>query len=800
MATPTPEELKRQQDYEASVKRVQEYYKAIGFSTNTITKNTDVLKNDSIALKEAVRVAEDYFDRMSFSTRDLAQTFSNVLEDVKGTNVHANKGVAAFKQLNNIAEDLSRHQEGINKLDAKELENLQKKFNKNKSILFDSIDLIKTKDTQSQLEKNLLAEYEEAIAKGYTRLQIEEILGKKIQDELDTEKNITKELNVRGAMLKGTVGLMDKLGLSAFTQVMNIDKANDALDEEYRKTNDINGAFKAATKQLFEGLKHALNDPATSLVVYGAIAKKAFSSLGNDIKKLYHEFTEINKETAVLGRSLGTSEENAHHMVEETKALGRTMGDVTFVGKDYAKTMEAAANSLGLQVNLGSETYHELTKMTEMMGLSHDESIQIYKLGKLNNQEIGSTNKSMAVSIIAAQKQYGIQVNAKQVFQEIGKLNAGITANFKQNPEALAKAVVQAKALGSNLDKMDAAASSLLNFEQSIQDELEAELLTGKQINLEKAREAALNNDQVGFMNAIAEQTGNIADYNKMNRLQQEAMAKAFGFTRTELAGMLQEQEVYNKLGDISGKTAEEQLAIARERGLSEEDSLVKSLQQQAQTEKLEKTFQGLKETIAGLVSGPLGQMVGQIAEMLNSTGGLATIIGIMATSGILKLVAGFMSLVKIMRAARALSIGKAIADAWGAAMSGPQSLITGGIAGLAVGAGLTAAIMAATSMGKSDDMFSGYGERTLITPKGSYALNNNDTVIAGTNLFRGNDVYSGPKDSINLTGGTDAKLEALTKSIEAVASRPITVQANTDTIMRLNTAQSQYGSPNLFA
>jgi hypothetical protein len=192
--------------------------------------------------------------------------------------------------------------------------------------------------------------------------------------------------------------------------------------------------------------------------------------------------------------------------------------------------------------------------------------------------------------------------------------------------------------------------------------------------------------------------------------------------------------------------------------------------------------------------------MVGQIAEMLNSTGGLATIIGIMATSGILKLVAGFMSLVKIMRAARALSIGKAIADAWGAAMSGPQSLITGGIAGLAVGAGLTAAIMAATSMGKSDDMFSGYGERTLITPKGSYALNNNDTVIAGTNLFRGNDVYSGPKDSINLTGGTDAKLEALTKSIEAVASRPITVQANTDTIMRLNTAQSQYGSPNLFA
>jgi hypothetical protein len=802
MATPqlTPEELKRQIDYEASVKRAQEYYKAIGFSTATIAKNTEILKSDSKALQEAVRVAEDYFDRMAFSTRDLAQTFSNVLEDVKGTNIHANKGVAAFKQLNNIAGDLARHQEGLNKLEIKELENLQKKFSKNKDILFDSIDLIKNKKEQSQLEKNLLAEYEEASKLGLGRVEIEKILGKKIQDELETEKNITKELNVSGAILKSTVGLMDKLGLGAFTQVMNLEKANEALDDEYRKTGDLKKAFSAATAELFNGLKHALNDPVTSLAVYGSIAKKAFTSFGNDVKNLYHGFVEINKESATLGRSLGTSSENAHHIVEETKSIGRAMGDVTLTGNDYAKTMAAAAESLGLQVDLGGETYHELAKMNEMMGLTADESTQIYKLGKLNNQELSKTNQEIAAGVVSAQKQLKIQINAKQVFQEIGKLNAGITTNFKQNPEALAKAVVQAKALGSNLDKMDAAASSLLNFEQSIQNELEAELLTGKKINLEKAREAALNNDQVGFMNAIAEQTGTIAEYNEMNRFQQEAIAKAFGFQRTELAGMLQEQEVFNKLGDISGKTAEEQLAIARERGLSEEDSLVKSLQQQAQTEKLEKTFEGLKETIAGLVSGPLGQMVGKMAEMLNTTGGIATIIGIMATSGITKLIVGFASLAKAARIVRGIEIGSTIAKAWGAAMSGPQALLTGGLAGLAIGAGLTAAIMAATSIDTADDMFSGYGDRTLVTPKGSYALNNSDTVIAGTNLFRGNDVYSGPKDSINLTGGVDSKLEALTNSITALASRPVTIKANTDTIMRLNTAQSQYGSPNLFA
>jgi hypothetical protein len=250
----------------------------------------------------------------------------------------------------------------------------------------------------------------------------------------------------------------------------------------------------------------------------------------------------------------------------------------------------------------------------------------------------------------------------------------------------------------------------------------------------------------------------------------------------------------------VTGKTAEEQLRIARERGLSEQDSLVVSLQQQASAEKLEKTFQSLKETIAGLVEGPLGQMVGSIAEMLNSTGGIATVITVMATSGIAKLIIGFGSLIKAARALKALEIGSAIASGWRAAMSSPTSLLTGGLAGLALGGVLTAAIMSSVGSAKADDMFSGYGDRTLITPKGSYALNNNDTVIAGTNLFRGNDVISGPVDSINLTGGVESKLEAMTRSIADLASRPVTVNAGTDAILRLQTAQSQYGAPNSFA
>ena len=64
---------------------------------------------------------------------------------------------------------------------------------------------------------------------------------------------------------------------------------------------------------------------------------------------------------------------------------------------------------------------------------------------------------------------------------------------------------------------------------------------------------------------------------------------------------------------------------------------------------------------------------------------------------------------------------------------------LLGGAAGLASGV-----------MSKADDM-SGYGARALVTPTATVALNNNDTVIAGTDLYKGDDVTSFPKGAINL-------------------------------------------------
>ena len=67
-----------------------------------------------------------------------------------------------------------------------------------------------------------------------------------------------------------------------------------------------------------------------------------------------------------------------------------------------------------------------------------------------------------------------------------------------------------------------------------------------------------------------------------------------------------------------------------------------------------------------------------------------------------------------------------------------------------AIGALAVMGIPALYSMTKGDDIISGYGSRMLVTPTGNVALNNNDTVIAGTKLFSEGALRTGGDSELN--------------------------------------------------
>ena len=64
-------------------------------------------------------------------------------------------------------------------------------------------------------------------------------------------------------------------------------------------------------------------------------------------------------------------------------------------------------------------------------------------------------------------------------------------------------------------------AESLLDFESSIEKQLEAQVLLGRQLNLDKARELSLAGDLEGVLEEVKNQVG-AEEFSKLNVIQRK--------------------------------------------------------------------------------------------------------------------------------------------------------------------------------------------------------------------------------------------------------------------------------------
>jgi len=109
-------------------------------------------------------------------------------------------------------------------------------------------------------------------------------------------------------------------------------------------------------------------------------------------------------------------------------------------------------------------------------------------------------------------------------------------AEFSQDGAAgMAKAAVEAAKVGTNLGQILGAADSLLKFESSITAQFEAQVLTGKMINTERARQLALDGDIAGLTSEIQSIVGGVGDIQSLNVLQRRSVADAIGISVGDL-------------------------------------------------------------------------------------------------------------------------------------------------------------------------------------------------------------------------------------------------------------------------
>lgn len=620
-------------------------------------------------------------------------------------------------------------------------------------------------DTLISKKMSSLSKDEQSLV--FTRLNIHELENQNKQRE--------KELKI-AEKLKDTMGMTGKLGklLGTIPGLGGI--AGDAVSEvesEIQKSVEKGGKIPSKMKaagmiftKMKDNVKKALTDPLTIAIALSTQLVKAFKA--------------VDEQSGEFAKSQGLSYATTVELRGEMSSIARSSKDILVTSKGLMESQARLSNLMGSQVRFSDEMLEDFTQLDKRLKMSE----KTQELIAFQSLKTGKSAKGLTAEIngqvLKQNEQRKISMSFKEVQDAIGESSKAIRLNFGGSVKELVNQVSAAKALGTNLAGVEDISSSLLDFESSIQAELEAELLLGKEINLEKARQAALQGDMATVADEVLKNTAIMNAFETKNVIAQEKAAAALGMSRNDLANMVTEQqqlEAVRANGFEDMKAAQAEYNDLRAQGYSAEEAALatggQALQDQMESasaaerlaavmEQIQEIFIGMAEPILGLVNG--------ILEMTNGAENLGKILmGIAGTYLIIK---------TTQLALKGFQAGQLAFETTKAAIMGTQAAaaITTNAAStfgigtvIAVGAATAAIAALATYLTMKDGEIDYSKGPTVSGEFGTVQLDKNDTGFFNNGKIKaGTDLLGENKPSSQGGGGGNATL--ITKIDQLIA------------------------------
>lgn len=685
----------------------------------------------------------------------------------------------------------------------------------------------------------------------------ERALAKEIQGKIKAEQRVLelKEQQQKFAE-KYSETLMGQLGF--------IDKISDAIEEipvigsflsEKLGLEDVKkelsekmlSGFKAglqdaegASGGIMAGLKGAAGSARAILASMGPLLPIALA-LGAAFVAIENAL-ELDEELVTLANNLEVSKHSAHEIHLTAIDIASEMNVIGVNSAEVVKTIEAMKTTMGY--NLGIMAEHNMaakdllattTLLIEKQGLSAEEAVAFNKAAVATGvplENLTLMSKSMGDELMSG----------REIMQEIGKVSKAVLINFSKNPKELVKAVKQAKLLGTTLDKINASGDSLLEIDSSIQKEMEARVLTGKDLNLNQARYYALVGDTAKLQEEITNQIGSAAEYEKMMPMQRKALAEAMGMTKDDLDEMMIKQKELESLGytqielqeKLALKGGDRIKELERLRKLNKGEAADMLAAKYAEEDRV-KVMQRLTDVMSKLGDlaakflGPVLTMVDalisgvtsiiqpfeRIASYINSilTGGMSfkdvlvemgpTLSAITAAVTTIGTVWTVMILPSIIASARTMagellmSLARAVGYYGAMAISAiaSASATTLGVGALAIAAGIATGVAAYKAAQVEDGAIDPNGGLVVSKPMGGIVAQGirEDNVVFTTNDVNAPSSAAGPDPNL-------AELVSLMKQLIASVNQPTVIKMGSRTIEELDSQISLRKNINLAA
>ena len=575
------------------------------------------LKNSQEDAKNLGAKLKDVANDAAFTEnalKSIAQTFKDAIsEAIESTN---GLDSATKKVGSSISRDIVN---GIKKL-GPSLEksiSLQQKLSEGQDITADLLkEQQKTQATRLAIEARILQLKNEGIATDdlevalLSQISAEESEISRLNEQQNTisqnNASIIEEksrlLGVSGGILKGINSIAGEFG-----KAFNLDQVATDMDK--------------VAESIAKGEK-AGNRLTVVMAGIGSATKNAFSTLTDPaviIGSLLKGFASVDKANVDFQRTTG---QNANTLGNSySVATGELITLSQYIQQASDLSKELGMNAMDI---FSAEDLLQVSTMQKTMGMSVKESNQLAILSKINGNSVRDNNKSLIAGVNAFNGQNKQGVLAKTVLKDVANVSEDIALTYLGYPEKLGAAATAAASMGTNLSGVAKIAEGLLNFESSIAAEMEAELLTGQSLNLEKARQFALMNDLEGVATELLNQGITSLSYSKLNFIQQKKQAAALGMTRAEMSKMLMTQGLSVNMSKV---------------GLSDmQKQTLESMEQQEVQEKLSAAVAKMQQAFAPIV--------GFIADIVSNTVVLNSILAVVAGTYVVKMGLGFLRMV----------------------------------------------------------------------------------------------------------------------------------------------------------
>jgi len=584
-----------------------------GVNTDKFKKKLNEAGNDSAKLVDLMNQLVEGLETAESSASGLYEEMKAVSKEFGKSKTALSTTKTIYGKLTDVARKLRDDEQGISDLNKRQLKSMQAKFASNKKLLSDQKAGLQEELRSVKAGSDKAEELKAALKMVNDEESAIDRTNDKIGQRLDLEKDISKNMGVTGALVGGTGALMERLGMRSGIFHDAMEDAQASMREQSKilgKNATLMDRLRIAADGfsiVAKGFGAALTDPA---VLTG---------------KILDGFIKVNKAQVEFQRMTGVASKNLGGAVTEIA----TMTDMLESAADLTKQTGINAGTVFSPDQLG-----QIADAQQLLGISGEQATQLAMTMKLTGQSADDIGNSIYDQVSAG-------ISNKAVYDDVLNASNDILASSGGNVEELGKAANAAKKLGMDLAKVNNIADGLLDFESSIQKELEAQLLTGKRINLNKARELALTNDLGGLADELKKNGASAAEFAKMNRLEQQSLAEALGMSREELAKTVLTEEARKNM------TAE---AVAKARNMTLAQSKQLDIQERIQksVDKLAQAFAPILEALVPIIEAvlsivsPIAAGIGYLLKFKAVAIAVRTVVGAIAGFLAVKKIANF--------------------------------------------------------------------------------------------------------------------------------------------------------------